>query len=139
MKQSQAFAAFRQSLITDKQHAIINELVPEFNSRCEDIRRKVEVDFDTYKNRAKADNFKKSLTYDLVLHRNEVIRKVQEDLTREVNHRLAEYGARLDTEEVPHPKKEGRMQHVKVAHFPDGSKARVPNGLWIDYAMFDRV
>ena len=82
MKASQAFAAFRQSLITDKQHAIINELVPEFNSQCEDIRRRVEADFNTYHNQAKADNFKKSLTYDLILHRNTVIDAVQEELFR---------------------------------------------------------
>ena len=69
MKQSQAFAAFRLSLITDKNHAILNELVPEFNTQCVAIRERVEKDLNTYHNQAKADNFKKSLTYDLIIAR----------------------------------------------------------------------
>ena len=139
MKQSQAFAAFRQSLISNLKHALENELVPEFNSRCEDIRRKSESDFETYHNRAKADNLKKTLTYDLVLHRNAVIDDLQKNLRQQVVERLAGDGAEIREEEVPDPKKEGRMKRITTALFPDQSKARVPNSLWIDYSIFDRV
>ena len=133
MKQSQAFAAFRQSLISNLSHALENELVPEFNSRCEDIRRRSELDFETYHNRAKSDNLKKTLTYDLVLHRNAVIDDLQKNLRSQVVERLAGDGAEIREEEVPDPKKEGRMRRITTALFPDQSKARVPNSLWIDY------
>ena len=139
LKQSKAFAAFRASLITDKNHSILNELVPVFNSQCEDIRRKCTEDFQTYHNQAKTDNFRKSLVYDLVLGRQQVIDKVQEDMHREITERLAKDGARLEEEEIPHPEKEGRTKTVLTAFFPDGSKARVPQALWIDYMAFDRV
>lgn len=132
MKQSQAFAAFRTSLITDKNHAILNELVPSFNAQCEDIRRRVDTDFSTYNNRAKADNLGKSLTYDLVLSRKQVIDNVQKDMTERVNDRLAFDGANLRREDI-----DGKS--ILTAEFPDGSTARVPQKLWIDYGVFDRV
>lgn len=139
MKLSQAFAAFRQSLITDKNHAILNELVPSFNAECEDIRRRVEEDFNTYKNQAKADNLKKALTYDLVMRRKQVIEKVQEELQNEVDKRLARDGATIEELEVPDSKREGHVKTILQATFPDESVARVPQALWIDYSAFDRV
>lgn len=139
MKQSQAFAAFRQSLITDLQHAVMNELVPSFNAQCENIRRRVEEDKETYHNEAKAINLKKSLTYDLVLYRDQILNTVQEDLKTKVLERLMKDGAEVREEEIPHPKKEGRMKRTIMATFPDKSTARVPSALWIDYSMFDRV
>lgn len=139
LKQSKAFAAFRASLITDKNHAILNELVPTFNAQCEDIRRRCEEDFNTYHNQAKTDNFRKSLVYDLVLGRQQVLNRVQEDMQREITERLAKDGARLEEEEIPDPKREDRTKMVLAAFFPDGSKARVPQALWIDYKVFDRV
>src|SRR3990167_4132028 len=99
MKQSQAFAAFRQSLITDKTHAIMNELVPAFNSRCEDIRRKADADMETYHNEALVKNRVKSAVYDLVLYRKQIIDGVQQDLWSAVNERLAADGARVNEEE----------------------------------------
>lgn len=136
MKASQAFAAFRTSLITDKNHAILNELVPMFNSCCEDIRRKVETDFNTYHNQAKADNLKKSLTYDLVFHRKGVLETVQQSMQRAIDERLAADGAELVEEKIEN---DGRVKHVLTAKFPDGSMARVPQALWVDYSLFDRV
>lgn len=139
LKQSKAFAAFRSSLITDKNHAILTELVPAFNAQCEDIRRKLEADFETYHNQAKTDNFRKSLVYDLILGRQKVLDQVQQSLQEEIAHRLNKDGAQLVTESIPDPKKEGREKKVLTALFPDGSKARVPQALWIDYNLFDRV
>ena len=132
MKQSQAFAPFRLSLITDKNHAILNELVPVFNSQCEDIRRRVETDFDTYHNQAKSDNLKKSLIYDLVLGRKQMIEHVQQGLTRDINERLAKDGATLVENKIDN-------KSIITAIFPDESSARVPKSLWIDYSVFDRV
>lgn len=137
MKMSQAFAAFRTSLITNEQFAIANELVPVFNARCEDIRRKHEEDFQKYKNQAKADNLKKSLTYDLVLHRKQVLDVVQQRMEDQINERLAADKAELIEEEIPQER--GRPKKVLTAKFPDGSMARVPQALWIDYNQFDRV
>lgn len=139
LKQSKAFAAFRASLITDKNHAILNELVPTFNAQCEDIRRRCEEDFNTYHNQAKTDNFRKSLVYDLVLGRQQVLDSVQEDMQREITERLVKDGASVKEEEIPDPKREDRTKTVLTAFFPDGSKARVPQALWIDYTAFDRV
>ena len=139
MKTSQQFAAFRQSLITDLQHAITSELVPEFNARCEDIRRLAAEDFKKFQNQAKADNYKKTLTYDLVQHRKTVLDKVQEDLDKRIHEKLVQLGASLKQEEQPDPKKEGKMRMTTTAIFPDKSSARVPSALWIDYDQFDRV
>lgn len=138
-KQSKAFAVFRASLITDKNHSILNELVPVFNAQCEDIRRKCEEDFNTYHNQAKTDNFRKSLVYDLMLGRQQVLDDVQGDMHREIEERLARDGAKVEKEEIPDPKREGRTKSVLTAFFPDGSKARVPQNLWIDYTVFDHV
>ena len=132
MKMSKAFAAFRQSLITDKNHAILQELAPAFNAAVEDIRRQVEDDFNTYHNQAKADNLRKTLTYDLILHRQEVLRSVQSDLRTIIDERLHRDGAQLRRDRVDN-------KVVIVADFPDGSQARVPTGLWVDYSAFDRV
>ena len=129
MKQSQAFAAFRASLITDKNHSILNELVPVFNSRCEDIRRRVENDFQTYHNQAKTDNLKKTLVYDLVLARKQVLAQTQESFQKAVSERLQKDDASLE---------ETSDGHI-VAKFPDNSSARVPHSLWVDYQLFDRV
>ena len=136
MKQSQAFAAFRTSLITDKNHAILNELVPVFNSQCEDIRRKAEKDFETYKNQALVDNRKKSAIYDLIMYRKQIIDGVQHDLRDKINERLAKDEATLREEEIDD---NGKIKHITTAIFPDGSFARVPASLWIDYSVFDRV
>ena len=136
LKQSKAFAAFRASLITDKNHAILNELVPVFNSQCEDIRRRCEEDFQMYHNQAKTDNFRKSLVYDLVLGRQQTLDEVQNTMQQEIAERLAKDRADVKKEEV---EKDGRIKTVLTAFFPDGSKARVPQSLWIDYTVFDRV
>lgn len=136
MKYSQAFAAFRASLITDKNYAIQNELVPVFNSRCEDIRRITDNDFEKYHNQAKSDNLKRTLTYDLIMHRKQVIEKVQEDVAAAIDARLINDKAEIKTEEV---EKDGKVKTITTALFPDGSSARVPQNLWVDYGMFDRV
>ena len=135
MKQSQAFAAFRTSLITDKNHAILTELAPMFNSECEDIRRRVEKDFETYHNQAKSDNLKKSLVYDLVLGRKQTLAEVQNSMAKSITERLERDGAtiRKDVEDGDY------VKNVQTAIFPDGSMARVPQSLWIDYSVFDRV
>src|SRR3990167_3596132 len=117
MKQSQAFAAFRTSLITDKNHAILNELVPVFNSQCEDIRRKAEKDFETYKNQALVDNRKKSAIYDLIIYRKQIIDGVQHDLRNKINERLAKDEATLREEEI---EDNGKIKHITTAIFPDG-------------------
>ena len=137
MKQSQAFAAFRLSLITDKNHAILNELVPEFNTQCMAIRERVEKDFNTYHNQAKADNFKKSLTYDLIMARDKQIEEVQIELQKSIDERLAWDGASLREDTIP--TSNNRVKTILTAVFPDGSTARVPQKLWIDYSLFERV
>ena len=139
MKQSQAFAAFRQSLITDKSHAILNELAPAFNARCEDIRRKAREDMETYHNEALVNNRVKSAIYDLVLYRKQIIDGVQNALQQAVTARLADDQAELIEEVHPDDRREGLTKLVHIAKFPDGSSARVPQALWIDYSVFDRV
>lgn len=136
MKANQAFAAFRASLITDKNHAIINELVPAFNSCCEDIRRRVETDFNTYHNQAKADNLKKSLIYDLILGRKKTLEIVQQSMQKTIDNRLAADEAKLEEKIIV---KDGKTKRVLFATFPDGSIARVPYNLYIDYSLFERV
>ena len=137
MKQSQAFAAFRLSLITDKNHAIINELVPEFNIQCKSICERVEKDFNTYHNQAKADNFRRFLTYDLIMARDKQIEEVQTSMQKSIDERLAWDGASLRKDEIT--RANGKMKEVLTAVFPDGSTARVPQKLWIDYSLFERI
>ena len=139
MKQSVAFAAFRQSIITDLNHAVLNDLVPEFNSRCEDIRRRVEEDRLTYHNEAKSSNLRKTLVYDAVLARQQVLDQIQSELQTKIMDRLVADNAEIREEEVPDPKKPNRMKKIITAMFPDKSSARVPSSLWIDFSAFDRV
>ena len=139
VKMSQAFAAFRTSLITDHQHSIVNELVPEFNSRCEDIRRRSDADFEKYHNQAKADNLKKTLTYDLLLYQQQILENVQKSVADKINERLARDNAQITREEIPDKRRSGQLKEVVTAYFPDESRARVPSGLWIDFQMFDHV
>lgn len=136
MKASQAFAAFRTSLITDKNHVILTELVPIFNSCCEDIRRKVDEDFNTYHNQAKSDNLRKTLIYDLVLYRKQILDTVQNSMAKAIKERLQKDNATVEEEII---ESNERPKHVLTAKFPDGSAAKVPQKLWIDYTMFERV
>lgn len=133
MKQSHAFAAFRASLITDKQHAVINELVPIFNAECEKIKKQAEDDFQKYHNQAKSDNLKRTLMYDLIMARDETVQQVQVSMKRIIDERLARDGAGLQEVDL------GNGKTKLIAEFPDGSTASIPKQLYINYSLFNWI
>jgi hypothetical protein len=53
-----------------------------------------------------------------------------------INDRLISDGAEVREESI---EDSGRFKTILTANFPDGSSARIPQNLWIDYSTFDRV
>lgn len=131
MHKSQAFAAFRTSLVADLQNDLTTELLPKFNSEVEDIRRMVQETLEN-KGQALADHYKRARITDLKVRQQDFIDGLNVEMREALVTRVTEYGGSIET------KKEGEKE-VLEAKFPDGSSARVPKSLWIDYNQFDRI
>ena len=140
MRKSQAFAAFRQSLCTELTAAYLNNLVPQFNAECEDIRREHASTVEEA-NEAKSENAKNKLIelaeankrariMDLNVRKNEFVQSLRTRLKLEQDQRIEEYGGIVGT-------KEG--EKGKFVAFSDGSEAKVARDLWIDYKLLQRV
>jgi hypothetical protein len=133
---SQAFAAHRTSVIALLQDNLVKELVPNFNSEVEDIRR----EHDTMKGEsgeALADHRKRSRIMDLKVRQQEFISGLDKELEETLTKRVVDYGGKVISKTIASDK--GKEKLVLEAEFPDGSTARVPKHLWVDYDQFQRV
>lgn len=130
MRKSQAIAAFRNAKILELNNQLDNEIVPAFNAEVADIKHEWE---EGCKNlsigEALADHKKRARVSDMLVRRKEFIDSLQTCLKMEMNERIKEYGG-----EIQESEKDGKK--VLLAQFPDGSIARVPKSLWINYDLF---
>ena len=145
IKISQVFAAKRTEVVTELQNLISETLVPEFNAELEDIRRQYSETYnyaleqpDSARNKllALADNKRKARKLDLDLRRQQFIDSLH---TRLVGESLADaeaYGGVI-SEEME--ERNGKKRTVKKVAFPDGSRAKMPSGIFVDYSLFQRL
>lgn len=136
MRLSQAFATLRVAVIAGLTSQINETLVPNFNSEVEDIRKEWEEKRAT--SEALADHHKRARIADLVVRRDAFIASLNDELRLQLNARakLPEYGG--EVAEVP-VEKEGKSKTVLEVKFKDGSTARMPKSLWVDYKIFARI
>lgn len=146
IRTSQAFAAFRQAVIQELHNELHNELIPQFNAECADIRKAFEetIEFaktqpDTPRNKLidLADRRKRARILDLVHRRKKFLESLDLRMKLEINKRLTEYEAEQFEEVEKHDN--GTERPVTKARFPDGSVAKIPNRLHVDFRVFDRV
>ena len=146
LKASQVFAAYRQAVIERLQQSIA-EFVPEYNAECNDIRVKYEqaesfaVDCPTDAAKAAitrlADAERKSRTMQLAWKKKQFLDSLKMDLHAEIKVMLDDL--RADQHEETELNSVGKERKVIKAKFPDGSMAKVPQGLVIDFSQFQRV
>ena len=122
IKYAHAFAQFSRSLILELQDDFNNNLVPQFNSEAEDIRREWEEKRPVCE--ALADHKKRARAMDLVVRRRRFIDDLNTRLKMELNLRVEEY--------------EGKQEEDKVV-FPDESIAKMPKAFFVDYRVFQRI
>jgi len=145
IKISQVFTAKRTEVVTELQNLISETLVPEFNAELEDIRRGYAESYDfavTQPDVARnkvlelSDCRRKARKLDLDLRRQQFIDSLH---TRLVGESLAEaetYGGVI-SEEME--ERNGKQRKVKKVAFPDGSRAKIPSGIYVDYSLFQRL
>ena len=145
IKISQVFAAKRAEVVTELQNLISETLVPEFNAELEDIRRGYAESYDfavTQPDIARnkllvlADNRRKARKFDLQLRRQQFIDSLHTRLVGE-SLAVAEEHNGVISEEVE--ERNGKMRAVKKVAFPDGSRAKIPSGIFVDYSLFQRL
>lgn len=136
IKRSQAFAAMRQSLLSELSGIVQDELVPQFNSEAEDIRREHEaMRLNPKKGEALADHRKRARIADMVVRRKVFIDDLQSRLQITLGGTVMDYKGEI-VEEI----EEGTGKVLsRKAVFPDGTTAKMPKSLWIDYRQFQRV
>lgn len=149
LKASQAFAAFRQSVTTELTNQVFDKLVPNFNAEAADIRKGYddaievanEAPTDAAKNRLieLAANTKKARIFDLVRRKNAFIDGLNVRMKLEIKERLDEYKGETYEEEEEDPRNKGKKRKVTKVKFPDGSIAKVPQGLFVDSKLFQRI
>lgn len=131
MHKSQAFAAFRTELVAALQLDLTSELLPKYNSEIEDIRRSTEEIRGT-RGEALADHHKRSRLMDLKVRQQDFIEGLNKEMRDGLEQRVKDYGGAITTSN------DGKRD-VLEAKFSDGSTARMPKSLWIDYSQFQRV
>ena len=150
VRASQAFAAHRQAVLAELQLEIQKTLVPSFNARIRHIEKEYkDMLVKVEEAKAQGENWgpllltqaeadKKAEILDVNKKKNEYIRNMNEGLKLEMMEKVKEYGGEvIEEEEIP----QGKTTLMKVlkAQFPDGSKAKFPKGIFIDYTLFERV
>lgn len=142
---SQAFAAFRTAKIAELMDNLNKELVPNFNAEVIHLEKKYETDVAEH-GETLAMHFKRSGVMDLKVKQQGFIKALDDELLQAMKERilLPEYNGKLKAITIPgQPKGEGKKatepKEVLEVEFPDGSSARVPKGLWIDYSVFQRI
>ena len=132
-RMSQAFAAFRTSILAELQDALQKDLVPHFNAEIEDIRKDYETTVGD-KGEALADYKKRQRILDLKVRQKAFIDGLNEDLVETLTKRIQSepYNGVI----TPVVKDEKTVLQVV---FADKSVAHVPSRMWIDYTQFQGV
>lgn len=140
MKLSQAFATLRAEVVAGLQHRIATELLPQFNSEVENIRRNFEA--KKPESEALAMHYRRAAIADLVVRRDAFISDLNTEMRLALNARvkLPEYDGKIEeVDDKPKDGTKGTPRKVLEVTFKDGTKARMPKSLWVDYKAFARV
>lgn len=136
MKASQVFAAHRQAVIAEL-HAIVGtDLLPQFTAEVEDIN--LEYERNAPAGDALARHTRHARTMDLVYRRQQFIDKLNKAMQEQLAEMAGKLGGKIETVKEA-PRSGGAVRDVVKALFSDGSKASVPQTLWIDFKQFPRV
>ena len=134
-RMSQAFAAERTSLCAALTHELVTAYVPAFNAEAEDVRREhAKMSKNVKFGEALADHKKRARIQDMAVRREMFIKTLQTKLSEGLLKRVKDYQGEIKDE-----MDEKTQKPVKVAYFPDGTKAKFPKALWVDFSMFQRV
>lgn len=145
IRSSKAFAAYRQAVIAELTQTLVEQFVPAHNAEIEDIRIEHKKTFDfalTQPDSARnklielADKKRKARILDLAKRKQDFLGSLKVHLNIEMKERLTEYNAE-QVEEME--ERNGKEVKVVKAVFPDGSKAKIPQGLFIDFSLFQRI
>ena len=132
-RMSVAFAAQREAITVELLQLVDQQELPRFNAAVEDIRRQHEAEKGDPKiGEALADHRKRARYEDQRVKRETFMSTLQSRLRLEMEAKVTEYGGTLEQS----TDKENKP--LIIAKFPDGSTARMPRGLWVNYKMFDR-
>jgi hypothetical protein len=149
IRASQAFAAYRQAVISELNEELVTSFLPQFNAEVFDIQKQF-TDTENYitenhasddaNNKIKelAEKKKHARTMDLMFRKNKFLESLTLKMKMEMLNRVNEYGGEQFEEMEEHA---GRTKPRKVlkAKFPDGSVAKIPQQLHIDWSLFQRV
>ncbi len=135
IRRSQAFAAMRQVII-DGLLEKVNAYVLKFNAEVEDIRRHHAAESQDPKfGAASADHRKQARIKDIVTKRKVFLDSLNTELQNKMEAKVGEYAGEIE-EQV----EEGTDKVLAIiAKFPDGTQAKMPKALWVDYKQFQRV
>ena len=148
VRASQAFAANRKAVISELLNKLNLEFVPSYNAEIEDIRRQFEkmVTFadeqpiSAQALKEAAESRRKARILDINKRKNEFIQSLQVHMKMELAEKIKEYGGtEFEDEESIEGAEEGKTRKVNKVKFPDGSMAKVPRNLFIDYQAFAKV
>lgn len=135
MKKSQAFAALRNQIVAELTENINSELIPQFNAEVIQIREVFEK--SKPESEALAMHRRRAHIADLVVRRDEFIKGLNKDLHEQLTKRVKDYNGEIVEVEI---KDENDKPIKKLeAKFDDGSIARFPKSLWVNFKAFDRV
>lgn len=139
MRCSQAFAALKSQVIAEMLDRVHTELVPHFNAEIEDIVKVWEKERPV--SEALADHKKRARIADLVLRRDSFIESLNNEMRLILGGRIKEkeYEGKVAEAETDDDHNPGKKRKVLEITFKDGSKARLPQRLWLDYRVFARV
>lgn len=135
MKKSQAFAALRNQIVAELTENINSELIPHFNSDVVQIREAFER--EKPESEALAMHRRRARIADLVIKRDEFIKGLNKELHDQLMQRVKDYNGEIT--EVTVESEDGKSVKKLEAKFDDGSVARMPKSLWINFKAFDRV
>lgn len=142
IKQSQVFGAFRSGIVAFAQ-AQIMDYVPKWNGAIYDIEKQLKESLEYASHQppvAKASLEKVSKLHadsrllELRFKRQSIITDITNEMKSTVHKRIEEMGGVIS--EVKEPNNNGKMVKVSRVQFPDGSTAKVPRNLHIDYTPF---
>lgn len=141
VKSSQAFAAHRADVIAGLQAELVDTFAPAYNSELEDIRRQFTESYeyavsqaDTARNKLLdlADKTRQARVLDLNLRRQKFLDSLQCTMRAVLLDRVEQYGGTIAKEH-----ENGRV--VEKVSFLDGSRAKMPIKIHVDWKLFQRL
>jgi len=128
-----AFATLREAVIVDLQQQLVTQSVPQFNAEIEDVRRVYDDERANPKiGESLAFHNRRARYEDMRVKREMFIKTLHTSLHSRLLQRVEEYGGDIE-DSIDRDNKP-----VKVVKFPDGSSARLPRGLWVQYDQYHR-